>query len=84
MPVKTVKKISTATSMTASATFEPSPMPNQMTNSGASTTRGTAFKPIITGSSSSPMKGVNAAAAPSTAPSPSPMTSPPSAAENVA
>ena len=38
----------------------------------------------MTGSKSSPRKGVSAAAAPSTVPMATPMTSPPSAAENVA
>src|SRR5437899_1602179 len=37
IPVNTVKKISTATRMNASAILEASPMPSQITNSGART-----------------------------------------------
>ena len=39
--------------MKASATFEASPMPSQMTNSRARMTRGTAFSNVMTGWSSS-------------------------------
>ena len=53
MPLKTAKKISTATSTRLSATFEPMSMPNQMMKSGARITRGIAFRRIITGSSTS-------------------------------
>ena len=43
IPVNTVKKITTATRMKASATLEASPMPSQITNSGARITRGMAL-----------------------------------------
>ena len=58
--VNTVKKISTATRMKDSAILEASPMPSQITNSGARTTRGMALRTLITGSSSSAMNGTSA------------------------
>src|SRR5437763_1197489 len=61
MPVNTVKKISTATKMKASATLEASPMPSQITNNGARITRGMALSSVITGSSSSAISGNMAA-----------------------
>ena len=68
MPVYTVKKISTATRMKASAILEASPMPSQMTNSGARITRGMALSSVITGSSSSATSGTSAPTMPSTMP----------------
>ena len=84
MPLKTAKKISTATRTRLSATFDPMPMPNQMMKSGARITRGMALRRIITGSSTSAKGGIVAAAKPSTTPMTSPPASPSSAAEKVA
>src|SRR5215472_14608472 len=84
IPVNTVKKISTATRMKASATLEASPIPSQITNSGARITRGMALRMVITGSSSSATKRTCAATTPSTTPTAMPSARPPSAAVNVA
>ena len=84
MPLNTVKKISTATRMKDSATLEASPMPSQITNSGARITRGMALSNVITGSSSSATSGTSAATTPSTMPTAMPSASPPSAAVKVA
>ena len=45
------------TSVTASATFDQMPSPNQSRNSGASTTRGTAFSIVMYGSSTRAANG---------------------------
>ena len=59
-------------------------MPSQITNSGASTTRGMALSSVITGSSSSATGGISAAMTPSTMPTTMPSASPTSAAVKVA
>ena len=84
MPLKTEKKMSTATRMVAKASFDASPMPSQMTNSGARMTRGMALSRIMTGSSSSASTGSRAAANPSAMPMVRPMARPASAAVAVA
>ena len=84
MPLKTVKKITTETRMKASATLEATPMPSQITNSGARITRGTALSNSITGSSSSATSGMSAANTPSSTPTTIPSARPTSAAVKVA
>jgi hypothetical protein len=84
MPENTVKKMSTATRTTARAIFDASPMPSQITNSGARMTRGMALSSVITGSISSATSGTSAAITPSTIPIAMPSARPTRAAVNVA
>ena len=57
------------TSVTASATFDQIPRPNQSRKSGASTTRGTAFNIVMYGSSTRAANGDRASAKPVVTPS---------------
>ena len=71
------------TSVTASATFDQIPSPNQSRKSGASTTRGTAFNIVMYGSSTLAANGDRASAKPVVTPAAAPMTSPSSDSSSV-
>src|SRR3989442_526320 len=71
------------TSVTASATFDQMPRPNQRRNSGASTTRGTAFSILMYGSRTRASNGVRASEKPSEMPIAAPTSRPRSDSSSV-
>src|SRR6266487_290812 len=71
------------TSVTASATFDQMPRPNQSRNSGASTTRGIAFSMLMYGSRTRASIGDRASANPRVIPNAAPTSSPSSDSSSV-
>ena len=78
-----LKNITKNTSVTASATFDQMPRPNHSRNSGASTTRGTAFSILMYGSKMLASIGERPSEKPSEIPSAAPTSRPSSDSSSV-